>query len=382
VAEKQDYYELLGTNKNATAQEIKAAYRKAALKYHPDRNPGNKEAEEKFKQINEAYEVLSDKQKRQMYDQFGHAGVNGNAGAGAGGGFNQGFGGGFGGFDFNFSGDDIFGDIFGEIFGTRRSRSSRGPQKGQDLEYHLRVKLSEVAFGAEKDIKIEHTEKCETCNGTGSKPGTKVDTCPNCNGSGQVKLSKGFFTSVQTCPHCGGTGEIIKNPCETCKGKKIVRKAKTLNIKIPSGVETGSTLRLREEGNAGQRGGMNGDLFVVLDVINDTKFKRQKEHLYYEQEINFVQATLGTEIDVPIIDGKATMKIPAGTQTGTTFRLKEKGLPILGTRKRGDEFVKVKVNVPKRLNKEQKEKLVEFAKIMGYKISDTNDDNFIKKIFK
>ena len=379
---KQDYYELLGINKNATEAEIKAAYRKAALKYHPDRNPGDKASEEKFKEINEAYEVLENKQKRQMYDQFGHAGVNGQAGGGAGAGAG-GFGQGFEGFDFNFGGGD-FSDIFGEIFGGgRRGRgtSPRRQNKGEDLEYHLRVNLSDVAFGTEKEIKIEHTEMCGVCNGSGAKVGTKVEKCPQCGGVGQVRFSRGFFATVQTCSHCGGTGEIVKQPCENCHGRGIIRKIKTLKIKIPAGVDTGSTLRLRDEGNAGERGGQSGDLFIVLEVVNDTKFVRQKENLYYDQEISFASACLGTEIEVPTIDGKATMKIPAGTQTGTIFRLKEKGLPILGLKRRGDLMVKVKVAVPKKMTKEQKTKLVEFAKHMGEDFS-KHDDSFIKKMFK
>jgi molecular chaperone DnaJ len=375
---KQDYYELLGINKNATESEIKAAYRKAALKYHPDRNPDNKASEEKFKEMNEAYEVLSDKQKKQMYDQYGHAGVNNNAGGGAGaGGFHQGF----EGFDFNFGGGD-FSDIFGDIFGGgRRNRSPRGPQKGQDLEYHVRVNLSEVAFGAEKEIKIEHTEKCGVCHGSGAKSGTQTTKCPQCGGVGQVRFTRGFFSTVQTCSHCGGTGEIVKNPCDNCNGRGIIRKVKNLNIKIPAGVDTGSTLRLRDEGNAGEKGGPSGDLFIVLEVLNDTKFQRQKENLYYDQEISFVSACVGSEIEVPTIDGKATMKIPEGTQTGTTFRLKEKGLPVLGVKRRGDLLVKVKVTVPKKMTKEQKAKLVEFAKQMGEDFSE-HDDGFIKRMFK
>lgn len=373
---KQDYYELLGIQKNSSEQDIKAAYRKAALKYHPDKNPGNKEAEEKFKDINEAYEVLSDKQKRQMYDQFGHAGVN-----------SQGFGGGqqggsgFEGFDFNFGGGGDFSDIFSDLFGGGRSAKKRGPKKGEDLEYHLRVNLSEVAFGGEKDIKIEHTEKCSPCNGSGAKQGSKVEKCSQCGGSGQVRFQRGFFAQVQTCNNCSGTGEIIKDPCTNCHGRGIIRKTKTLNIKIPQGVDTGTTLRMREEGNAGEKGGQNGDLFIVLEVINDTSFKREKENLYMDKSISFASACVGTELEINTIDGKANMKIPEGTQNGTTFRLKEKGLPILGLKKRGDLFVKIKVEVPKKLTRDQKSKLLDFAKTLGEDFSN-HEDNFIKKIFK
>ncbi len=381
MATKRDYYEVLGVNKNATEQEIKTAYRKLALKYHPDKNPNNKESEEKFKEINEAYEVLSDKQKRSMYDQFGHAGVGGNAGQG----FGQGFGGqgGFEGFDFNVGGD-IFGEMFSDLFGggRRASSASKGPQKGQDLEYELKVNLSEVAFGMKRTIKIEHTEKCEVCNSTGAKPGTKIEKCSRCGGAGKVRFSQGFFTSVQTCPDCQGSGQKIKEPCESCSGRGFVRKQKTIDVQIPGGVETGSTLRLRNEGNAGIRGGANGDLFIVLNVINDTKFRREKENLYIEESISFTNATLGIEITVPIIDGQAGLKIPSGTQNGTIFRLKEKGLPILGTKRRGDQFVKINVSIPKKLTPEQKQKLKDFAASMGETIVDEDKENFIKKMFK
>ena len=383
MATKKDYYELLGINKTATEAEIKSAYRTAALKYHPDRNPGNKESEEKFKEVSEAYETLSDGQKRTMYDQYGHAGVNGNYGGG-GSGFDPRQGGqGFDGFKFHF-GDEAFdiGDIFGDVFGGGRRSNPRGPRKGEDLQYNVRVNLSEVAFGSIKSIKIEHTEKCGVCNGSGAKQGTRIEKCSQCGGAGQVRVTRGIFATVQTCSACGGRGEIITAPCDNCRGKGIVQKTKTIEIKIPSGVDNGSTLRLREEGNAGDRNGVNGDLYVVLEVVNDTKFERDRENLHYKQDISFATATFGSEINVPTIDGSANMKIPPATQTGTIFRLREKGLPILGTKKRGDLLVKVNVSVPRKLSTEQKIKLKEFAKSMGENVTDSGDDSILKKMFK
>ena len=377
MSTKRDYYETLGLSKGASEKDIKASYRKSALKYHPDRNPGDKKSEEKFKELNEAYEVLSDSKKKQMYDQFGHAGVNAGAG-----GFGSGFGGAHG-FE-GFSGTDIFNEMFSEIFGGgRRSSGNRGAQKGSDLQYQVNLNLSEMAFGTEKNIKINHTEKCNVCNGSGAKAGTNPQKCPDCGGAGQVRFSRGFFSSVQTCPRCQGAGQIITDPCTNCHGKGIINKSKTLNVKIPAGADTGVTLRLRDEGDAGLKGGPNGDLFVVLNIINNTKFERNDANLHYQQEISFVQASIGCEIEVPTIDGKAKMKIPQGTQPGTVFRLKEKGLPIMGTKRKGDELVKVKVAVPKKLNTEQKNSLINFAESMGEKIIETKDkDGFIKKMFK
>ena len=378
MATKQDYYDLLGIPKGATEAEIKAAYRKAALKYHPDRNPGDKASEEKFKEMNEAYEVLSDQKKRQMYDQFGHAGVNGQPGAGGPGGFGGFSGGSSSGFD-----ADMFNDIFGDFFGggSRRSSNSRGPRKGDDLQYQMNVNLSEVAFGTEKSIKINHNEKCEACGGSGAKAGTSPQTCPDCGGHGQVKFSRGFFSSIQTCPRCHGTGQIIKNPCTNCSGQGVVSKTKNLNVKIPAGADTGVTLRLKGEGNAGVLGGPNGDLFIILNILNNTKFERHEANLHFEQHVSFAQAAISAEIEVPTIDGTAKMKIPEGTQTGTIFRLKEKGLPVMGTKRRGDELVKIVIDVPKKFTKEQKDALINFAKTMGEEINETKD-GFIKKMFK
>jgi molecular chaperone DnaJ len=385
MAEKRDYYEILGINKNASEADIKAAYRKMALKYHPDRNQGDKEAESKFKEINEAYEVLKDAQKKNMYDQFGHAGVNGNAGP-QGGGFG-GFGGGFNDFNFNFgggSGEDIFEDILGGIFGggSRRQKTNRGPKKGDDLQYNLRLKLSEVAFGAEKEITFEHLAQCDQCSGSGKTPNSKVQKCSHCGGQGQIRVSKGFFTHVQTCPYCQGKGETIINPCENCKGTGIIREKKKISVKVPAGVDNGSTLRLRNEGNAGERGGEAGDLFVVLEIFNDTKFKRENENLFIDENITVAQSILGAEIEIETIDGKATMKIPSGTQPETVFRLKEKGLPVLGTKRRGDLFIKIKIVIPKKLNDDQRKKLIEFAKSIGENVDFDEKEGFIKKIFK
>ncbi|MCP4481667.1 MAG: molecular chaperone DnaJ [bacterium] len=381
MSQKQDYYKLLGITKGAQETEIKAAYRKAALKYHPDRNPGDKAAEEKFKELNEAYEVLGDSKKRQMYDQFGHAGVNGAQGGGA-----SGFGGGgFSGFGGGFDAD-IFGDMFSDIFtggSNRRTERNRGPQQGDDLQYQVNVNLSEVAFGTEKTIKINHTEKCNICNGSGAKKGSSPQTCPDCNGAGQVKFSRGFFSTVQTCPRCHGQGEVITNPCTKCSGKGTQNQAKNLKMKIPAGADTGVTLRLRGEGNAGMKGGQSGDLFVILNVINDTEFERRDANLYSQQNISFTQAAMGTEIGVPTIERKmAKMKIPAATQTETVFRLKDKGLPIMGTKRNGDQMVKVKIKVPKKFTKEQKSALITFAKTMGEEIDESRGkEGFIKKIF-
>ncbi|MFC1566418.1 molecular chaperone DnaJ [bacterium] len=379
---KEDFYDLLGINKGASEAEVKAAYRKLALKYHPDRNPDNKQAEEKFKKINEAYEILSDAKKKQMYDQFGHAGVGQGAG-----GYGQGFEG-FQGQGFENFGD-IFGDffsgggesIFGDVFG-RGQRSGRSRvQSGANLQYNMTVKLSDVVFGAEKTIKIAHHELCQICKGKGAKPGTGFKTCTTCKGAGKVRFSQGFFSAVQTCSTCGGKGQVIETACTDCSGSGKKHKQRKIIVKIPAGVDNGSTLRLRGEGDAGDFGAPSGDLYVVLNIINDTPFERNEEHVFYKQSISFVQAAFGDEIEVPTLQGKAKMKIPAGTQTGTSFRLKGKGIPRLGTRTNGDEYVKVIIDVPKKLNDKQKEALFKYAQSMGEKINPQNNDGFFKKMF-
>ncbi|WP_427339529.1 molecular chaperone DnaJ [Caloranaerobacter sp. DY30410] len=358
---KRDYYEILGVSKNASEQEIKKAYRKLAKKYHPDLNPGDKEAEQKFKEINEAYEVLSDPEKRARYDRFGHAGVNGNAA----GGFEQGFGGfeGFGGFG------DIFDDIFEAFGGGFSRRRKSGPKRGADLKYTLDLEFEEAAFGVEKEIKIRRTENCSVCNGTGAKPGTKKTTCPKCNGTGELRYAHntpfGQFVNVRTCDRCHGTGEIIEVPCSNCGGTGKERRLRKINIKIPAGVDTGSVIPLRGEGEPGEKGGPPGDLYVYINVLPHEIFEREGNDVICEIPITFVQAALGATIEVPTLDGKVRYKIPEGTQTGTIFRLKNKGIPYIRGNGRGDQYVKVKVQVPKKLNEKQKQILREFAKATG-----------------
>ncbi|MFH1715268.1 MAG: molecular chaperone DnaJ [Elusimicrobiota bacterium] len=372
---KRDYYEILGVSKTASDAEIKTAYRNLAIKFHPDKNQGDKTAEEKFKGINEAYEVLSDKKKRQMYDQFGHAGV-GAGGPGAGGFQNfQGF----EGFD-NLG--EMFGDVFGDIFGggfTSRGGRKQKTRRGSDLQYRVRVNLSEVAFGAEKEIIISHLEGCETCGGTGAKPGTRTKTCPTCKGNGQVRYSQGFFSSVQTCSTCGGSGSVIESPCSKCNGRGVVKTEKTLTVKIPAGVDDGSTLRLRGEGDAGEKGAPVGDLYIVLSVINDTPFERNGSDILLKQKITFTKAALGAEISVPTMKGHADMKIPPGTQPGTVFRLRGKGVPNINGRGQGDQLVKIEIDVPKKLSVKQAEALAAYATALG---EDLPNDGFFKNMFK
>jgi molecular chaperone DnaJ len=359
---KRDYYDVLGISKSADAQEIKKAYRKLAMKYHPDRNPGDKEAEEKFKEINEAYEVLSDDTKRQTYDQFGHAGMNGG-GFGQGGFNSQGF----GGFE------DIFGDIFGDMFGGGFSSSSRqrrrGPERGQDIRQSINITFEEAAFGKKTSIKINRSEECSECNGSGAKPGTSKKTCPTCNGSGEVrsvqKTPFGNIASSRTCPTCSGEGEVVESPCSKCGGKGTVRKVKTIDVDIPAGIDDGQTIRVSGQGEVGTKGGPRGDLYITVNVKNHSLFTRDGNDIYFEMPITFVQAALGDEIEVPTLDGKVKYTVPEGTQTGTVFRLREKGIPKLRGNSRGDQYVKVVVDTPKKLNEKQKDILREFAKECG-----------------
>lgn len=351
MATKADYYELLGVSRNATEEEIKKAYRKAALRYHPDRNPGDKAAEEKFKELSEAYQVLSDPEKRAQYDRYGHAA------------FEQG-GAGFNGFDFTGNFEDIFGDIFGDFFGVG-GRGRRRAQRGEDLSYNLEISFEEAAFGTEKTISVPRTIVCEICQGSGAKPGTAPKTCATCRGSGQVRFQQGFFTVARTCNRCGGHGQVITDPCPTCRGTGTVRKASTLQVKIPAGVDTGARLKLRGEGEVGPAGGVPGDLYVLIRVREHPLFERQHNDVVCEIPISFPQAALGTEIEVPTLEGKIKMKIPPGTQSGNVFRLRGKGIPDLRGGGRGDQLVRVVVEVPRKLTARQRELLEEFARLDG-----------------
>lgn len=351
---KRDYYEILGVGKTASDDDIKKAYRTLAKKHHPDMNPGDKSAEGKFKELNEAYEALSDAQKRAAYDRFGHEGV---AAQGAPGGFAQGA---------QFGGDvgDMFDDLLGGLFGGRQrgggGRAMR--QAGDDLRYDMELTLEEAAKGGERKIAFERTERCATCEGTGAKAGTKVKTCPTCSGRGQVHVSHGFFAISRTCAKCRGKGTIIESPCGNCRGSGYVRVDRSLTVHIPAGVDTGIRLRLSGEGEPGENGGPRGDLYVVINVHKHELFERDGEHLVLELPVPFTLAAAGGEIHVPSLDGPGTLKIPAGTQSGQMFRVKGKGVPSMEHRGRGDLIVKVFVEVPKRVSKRQAELLKEFEK--------------------
>ena len=356
--EKRDYYEVLGIKKGATDAEIKKAYRKMAQKYHPDMNPGNKEAEAKFKEVNEANEVLSDPEKRARYDQYGFAGVdpNFNPGVGGGSGGFGGFGGGFGGFDFDLGG--IFNDFFGGG-GTQQRRSA--PQQGEDIVSKVTITFEEAAFGVEKEVEISRVEDCQTCHGTGCAEGSTPETCPDCHGTGSIRTSRqtplGAFVQTTSCPRCNGRGKIIKNPCPTCKGKGKVRHNKKIKVKIPAGIDFGQSIRIRGEGHAGSNGGPAGDLLVAVTVQPHPLFTRDGANLRCQIPISFTQAALGAEIEVPTLDGKVRYTVPEGTQSGTTFRLKGKGMPYVGYKTRGDLYVTAVVHTPTGLTAEQKELL-------------------------
>ena len=350
---KRDYYEVLGVDKNADLETIKKAYRKMAMKYHPDRNPDNKEAEERFKEVGEAYEVLSDADKRARYDQFGHAGVDPNFGAGAGG-----YGGGFGGFgDF---GD--LGDIFGSFFGGGTSRgNANGPRRGENVMSRLELTFEEAAFGCEKEVSAVRIENCPSCSGSGSADGV-IETCSTCNGAGQVRTTQTFMgmsmQSTTTCPRCNGKGRIVKTPCNTCRGKGKVRKNRKVNVKVPAGVDEGQSVRVRGEGGVGFNGGPSGDLLAEVYIKRHPIFSRNNMDVLCEVPISFAQAALGAQIQVPTLDGRVPYDIPEGTQTGTTFTLPGKGIPeVNNPRRRGNQRFTVVVETPTRLTKEQKELL-------------------------
>ncbi len=340
---KRDYYEILGVDKNISEKELKKAYRRVAMKYHPDRNPGDADAEAHFKEANEAYEVLSNEEKRSAYDRFGHDGVNGQAG-----GFGGGGAGGFG---------DAFGDIFGDIFGG--GGRQRGPQPGNDLQYNLQLDLEQAVKGCEKKVEIPTLVSCKPCHGSGANPGSKIKTCGTCHGSGQVRMQQGFFAVQQTCPHCQGKGKTIESPCQSCHGKGVIRDRKTLNVKVPAGVDTGDRIRLSGEGEASLDGGQNGDLYVEIHVREHDLFERDGKHLYCDVPISFTDAALGGELEVPTLDGKIMLKIPAETQTGKMFRLRGKGIKPVRGGSVGDLLCRVTVETPVHLTKRQKELLEE-----------------------
>ena len=349
--QKRDYYEVLGVSKGASDDEIKKAYRKLAKKYHPDMNPGDKTAEAKFKEVNEAYEVLSDKEKRAKYDQFGHAGVDPNFGAG----------GGFGGFDM---GDIDLGDIFGSFFGGGfggfgggSQQRANAPQRGESLRANMTITFEEAAFGCEKELDLNRTEECDACHGSGCQPGTTAETCPDCR----------------------GTGKIIHSPCKSCGGSGTVRKRKRISVTIPAGIDDGQAISLRGQGNAGKNGGPAGDLIVGIQVKPHPLFKRDGTTVLYEQPVSFYQAAMGAELEIPTIDGKVKYNLPAGTQTGTTFRLRDKGIPELRGRGRGDQYVTVKVQVPTSLTAEQKEALNAFGAAMGETVVEGGVKGFFDK---
>jgi len=363
MSSKRDYYEVLGVHRNADAGEIKSAYRKVAMKYHPDRNPGDKQAEENFKEAAEAYSVLSDQNKRQIYDQFGHRGLEGMTG-GASGGFEDIF--------------SSFGDIFEEFFGFRSGRSSRtSVHRGADLRYDLTIDFMEAAFGMETEISVDKMEMCKACNGTGAKPGTHPETCPQCRGSGQFVRSQGFFSVKSTCPNCRGEGRVISDPCPQCRGRRALIVNKKVSLKIPAGVDTGSKLRLSGEGESGQNGGPPGDLYVFIQVRPHEFFQRRNNDVICRIELSFVQAALGDEVSVPTLTGEEMLKIPKGTQYGDVFRLKGQGIPSLRSHSRGDQIVQVELHTPKNISKRQEELLKEFVKIDSEKLSKR-----IKRLFK
>jgi len=348
---KRDYYEILGINKGASEKELKKAYRRMAMKYHPDRNPGDEQAEAQFKEINEAFEVLSDAQKRQAYDQFGHAGVDPNSGMGGAGGFG------------NFG--DMFGDIFGDIFsGAQGGGYRQSSRRGADLRYNIELDLKEVVQGVTKTITVPSSDPCDVCNGSGAKKGTKPIVCQTCQGQGQVRIQQGFFAVQQTCPACHGVGEIIKERCSSCHGEGRKRTSKSLSVKIPAGIDTGDRIRLTGEGEMSLSGGPSGDLYVQVNVRDHPIFQRDGKHLYCDIPVSFVDAALGSELEVPTLDGRVKLKIPSETQTGKMFRLRGKGVTSTRGGGAGDLICKVSIETPVKLSEHQKTLLKEFQESM------------------
>ena len=364
---KRDYYDVLGVNKSADKEEIKKAYRKLALKYHPDKNKGDKGAEEKFKEAGEAYHVLSDEKRKANYDQFGHAAFQGAGGQG-----------GFSNFDFSSSFSDIFEDVFGDFGFGRQSRGGRSRNRGNDLRYDISINLNDAFIGTEKKVNYTTYKKCKTCSGSGAKPGSKPSACSYCGGQGRVRSSQGFFTIQQTCPECGGEGQKITNPCGNCNGMGKQQSNENVAVKIPQGVDDGTRIRLAGKGEAGNKGGSNGDLYLFISVEPHNIFKRSEENLYYELPISFTDAALGSTVEVPSIDGKKTkIKIPSGTQSGKQLRLKGKGMPVLKRNIYGDLYIRIITEVPTSLTKKQKELLIEFKTL-----EDTKSNPLIKSFFE
>ena len=372
----KDYYATLGLEKGASDDEIKKAFRKLAIKYHPDKNQGDKEAESKFKEINEAYQVLSDPEKKATYDRYGTVDFDGS-GFGAGG---------FGGFDFSEMGG--FGDIFESFFGGGGGgRRRNGPQRGSDLEYTVSLTFEEAVFGVEREISIDRSENCDTCKGSGAKEGTSKKTCPTCNGQGQVRVQRqtplGSFVSTSTCSNCNGTGSVIEEPCTSCHGRGHVRKTRKIKVNIPAGVDTGNVMPLRGQGNHGTNNGTPGDLYIKINVAPSKKFVRKGNDIYIDANISMGKAALGTEITVATVDGDVKYTIPAGTQSGTLFRLKGKGVPRVNSSGRGDQYVKVIVDIPKNLNEKQKDALKAFMEACGETVGEgTPHKKGLKDLFK
>ncbi|HXW84161.1 MAG TPA: molecular chaperone DnaJ [Candidatus Binataceae bacterium] len=371
AAAKRDYYEVLGVAHSAGDDEIKKAYRRLAIQFHPDRNPGDKAAEEKFKEANEAYQILSDPERRAQYDRFGHAAFSSAHPSG----------GPFGGFDFSQGFEEVFSDIFGDFFGTGRGRSRSRTRRGDDLRYDLEISFEEAARGAEKIIKFQRLATCDACNGTRAKSGgSGARQCPNCRGTGQVRTQQGFFSISTTCGQCRGEGTIIADPCPKCQGQGRLRKPESLSVKIPAGVDNGSRLKLRAEGEAGYAGGPQGDLYVVIHVKEHELFVRQDNDIVIEVPISFPQAALGGEIEVPTLDGKASIKIPAATQSGKILRLKGKGIVDLHGYGRGDQLIRVVVETPRSLTARQRELLEEFAQLDGKAVNHPLSKGFVDKL--
>lgn len=351
---KKDYYEVLGVDKNASERDIKKAYRRLAMKYHPDRTKGDKALEEKFKEANDAYEVLTDKEKRQAYDQYGHAAFQGGQG---------GHGSGFGGGNADFA--DVFGDVFGDIFGGGRGRQRSRAQRGADLRYNYDLTLEEAVRGKTAELKIPTLVSCTDCSGSGAEKGSKAESCDYCHGQGQIQMRQGFFAVQQTCPKCNGRGQIIKNPCRSCNGEGRVEKTKTLSVKIPAGVDTGDRIRLSGEGEAGEHGAEAGDLYVQMNVREHAIFRREGNNLFCDVPISFSRAALGGEVEVPTLDGRVKLKIPSETQTGRMFRLRGKGVKSVRSGVTGDLVCKAVIETPVNLSNKQKELLQQFDDSMG-----------------